>query len=445
MKNYWRNNDRFADFFNAVLFEGRQVIKPEELEDIDTEESSILEHREFTESIQTSRDNIKIQKKSTAYGIELVMLGMESQEHIHYAMPMRVMGYDYSVYKKQYDINADKCKGVKDLNGDEFLSGMRKTDKFTAVITVVVYYGEKPWDGARSLHEMLNIPEEMKKYVDALLIINNENLIELYKDFNFFNAFSKADDTLANAARSISEIISEPMYVNVDFQDVKTTLKDSGSAIIATAIGEGEHRITDAITKALHSPLLKMHDINTSKRLLFKFVCAKDSENPIKTSEIAEITSFTSKLPSSIDVKWGIGDDPTMGDKVKITVLASGFDVTINEEETIIISDTSENAKEPTKQEREEQKKIEEVYGADKLKEQERETARLKYAVLKPSQFDDHEVIALLERNPTHNRPQNIREMLRNMPETPGFAVGQQSRRQPEEERKPSGSQITFG
>ena len=287
--------------------------------------------------------------------------------------------------------------------------------------------------------------EEMKKYVDALLIINNENLIELYKDFNFFNAFSKADDTLANAARSISEIISEPMYVNVDFQDVKTTLKDSGSAIIATAIGEGEHRITDAITKALHSPLLKMHDINTSKRLLFKFVCAKDSENPIKTSEIAEITSFTSKLPSSIDVKWGIGDDPTMGDKVKITVLASGFDVTINEEETIIISDTSENAKEPTKQEREEQKKIEEVYGADKLKEQERETARLKYAVLKPSQFDDHEVIALLERNPTHNRPQNIREMLRNMPETPGFAVGQQSRRQPEEERKPSGSQITFG
>ena len=317
--------------------------------------------------------------------------------------------------------------------------------KAAGMLTIGIVTVPFMFEGKKKIIKALAGAEEMKKYVDALLIINNENLIELYKDFNFFNAFSKADDTLANAARSISEIISEPMYVNVDFQDVKTTLKDSGSAIIATAIGEGEHRITDAITKALHSPLLKMHDINTSKRLLFKFVCAKDSENPIKTSEIAEITSFTSKLPSSIDVKWGIGDDPTMGDKVKITVLASGFDVTINEEETIIISDTSENAKEPTKQEREEQKKIEEVYGADKLKEQERETARLKYAVLKPSQFDDHEVIALLERNPTHNRPQNIREMLRNMPETPGFAVGQQSRRQPEEERKPSGSQITFG
>ncbi len=318
--------------------------------------------------------------------------------------------------------------------------------KAAGMLTIGIVTVPFMFEGKKKIIKALAGAEEMKKYVDALLIINNENLIELYKDFNFFNAFSKADDTLANAARSISEIISEPCYVNVDFQDVKTTLKDSGSAIIATAIGEGEHRITDAITKALHSPLLKMHDINTSKRLLFKFICAKDSENPIKTSEIAEITSFTSKLPSSIDVKWGIGDDPSMGDKVKITVLASGFDVTINEEETIIINDNSEKTKEPTKQEREEQKKIEEVYGADKLKEQERETARLKYAVLKPAQFDDHEVIALLERNPTHNRPQSIREMLRNISETPDFSVGLQPRRHEEEPKHGGGSsQIMFG
>ena len=174
--------------------------------------------------------------------------------------------------------------------------------KAAGMLTIGIVTVPFMFEGKKKIIKALAGAEEMKKYVDALLIINNENLIELYKDFNFFNAFSKADDTLANAARSISEIISEPCYVNVDFQDVKTTLKDSGSAIIATAIGEGEHRITDAITKALHSPLLKMHDINTSKRLLFKFICAKDSENPIKTSEIAEITSFTSKLPSSIDV-----------------------------------------------------------------------------------------------------------------------------------------------
>ena len=95
LKNYWNDNEQFADFFNAVLFEGRQVIKPDDLEDMDTEESSVLEHRDYAESIKASRDNIKICKRSNDYGVNLVMLGMESQEHIHYAMPLRVMGYDY--------------------------------------------------------------------------------------------------------------------------------------------------------------------------------------------------------------------------------------------------------------------------------------------------------------------------------------------------------------
>ena len=103
LKNYWRDNERFADLFNAVLFGGEQVIQPDELEDLDAESSTILEHRKHAEGIAASRDNIKVRKKSAAYGIELVMLGNESQEHIDYAMPMRVMGYDYSAYKKQYD------------------------------------------------------------------------------------------------------------------------------------------------------------------------------------------------------------------------------------------------------------------------------------------------------------------------------------------------------
>ena len=82
LKNYWSDNEQFADIFNAVLFEGNRVIRPEELEDVDTEESSVLEHKGYAESIKASRDNIKVSKKSTAYGVELVMLGMEHQEHI---------------------------------------------------------------------------------------------------------------------------------------------------------------------------------------------------------------------------------------------------------------------------------------------------------------------------------------------------------------------------
>ena len=183
LKNYWNNNEQFADLFNGVLFDGEQIIKADELVDVDTEESTILENKKYAESIKASRDNIKIRKKSTVYGVEFVLLGLESQEHIHYAMPMRVMGYDFAVYKKQYDSNAQKYKTAEGLNKDEYLSRMKKTDKFIPVITVVVYYGEKEWDGAKTLHEMLNIPEKMTKYVNdykMLLVEAKENNLVLH-------------------------------------------------------------------------------------------------------------------------------------------------------------------------------------------------------------------------------------------------------------------------
>ncbi len=117
LKNYWNDNERFADFFNAVLFHGEQRIFPEELEELDTEESTVLEHREYAESIAASRDSVKVRKKSSALGVEFVILGMENQGHIHYAMPMRVMGYDYGFYKKQYDSNAKRYKTAEGLSG----------------------------------------------------------------------------------------------------------------------------------------------------------------------------------------------------------------------------------------------------------------------------------------------------------------------------------------
>lgn len=280
------------------------------------------------------------------------------------------------------------------------------------------------FEGEKKILKALDGANEMRQHVDALLMINNENLIELYKDVNFFNAFQKADDTLANAARSISDIISEECYINVDFQDVKTTLKDSGTAIISTAYGEGEHRISDAIHNALHSPLLRTHDINTSKRLLFKFTCWSQSQNPLRAEEIAEITQFTSKLPSSIDVKWGIGDDPSMGDAVKITVLASGFDVTIDKPESSDSKDGKEpgpirfegdNTDTPVLGNKEDEKRIEEIYGKEKVIKQRRQAVKIKYAVLQPSQFDDHEVIALLESVPAYNRDPRFNEKLKQL------------------------------
>lgn len=278
------------------------------------------------------------------------------------------------------------------------------------------------FEGDKKVLKAMEGAKEMGKHVDALIVINNENLIDLYKDLNFFNAFGKADDTLANAARSISEIISERCYINVDFQDVKTTLKDSGTAIISTAYGEGEHRISNAIYNALHSPLLKAHDITTSSRLLLKFSCWSESPQPLRTEEINEIRQFTAKLPSSIDVKWGIADNPQLGDKVKITVLASGFDVTLKEDTEgngpIVFKAGSREEKEErtsAKKSQEEKEIIASMYGHDKITQQIHENAKIKYAVLQPSQFDDYEVIALLERTPAYNRNPRFNEELRQL------------------------------
>ena len=281
------------------------------------------------------------------------------------------------------------------------------------------------FEGDMKILKALDGANEMKKHVDALLVINNENLIELYKDLNFFNAFGKADDTLANAARSISEIISERCYINVDFQDVKTTLKDSGTAIISTAWGEGDHRISEAIHNALHSPLLKTHDIRTSKRLLFKFTCSKDSKNPIRAEEINEIRQFTATLPPNIDVKWGIADNPDMGDKVKITVLASGFDVTLKENTSgetknggiVFSADHEEAPHKPesrsVRKDEEAQQLIMDVYGKEAITKQTMDTNKIKYAVLEPSEFDDHDVIAMIERTPTFRRDPRFNSRLR--------------------------------
>ena len=224
LKHYWNGNEEFADLFNAVLFGGRKIIKPGELETADTEQTMVLKHRKDVESVKAARDVIKICKKSTVYGVQLVLLGLEAQEHVHYAMPLRVMGYDYVSYKKQYDGNARKYRagkgkaengwtgndkaGIDGIEGDraendkadvrlsedEFLSRMKKEDRFTPVITVVIYYGEKLWDGATSLHEMLDIPPEVEPYVNDYRMIlvearsnnlkfhnmNNQDLFQLF-------------------------------------------------------------------------------------------------------------------------------------------------------------------------------------------------------------------------------------------------------------------------
>lgn len=111
LKKYWDDKEHFADFFNAALFNGRQVIRPQELEDDDSVNSVILKNGKQVRGIRTARDNIKLCRNvSSQQSVRLVLLGQESQSHIHYAMPFRVMGYDYGTYKRQYDRNAQRYR-----------------------------------------------------------------------------------------------------------------------------------------------------------------------------------------------------------------------------------------------------------------------------------------------------------------------------------------------
>lgn len=308
--------------------------------------------------------------------------------------------------------------------------------KEAGMLTIGIVTVPFRFEGVQKINNALEGAKEMKKHVDALLIINNENLIELYKDLDFINAFGKADDTLANAARSISDIISEPCYINVDFQDVKTTLKGAGTAIIATAEAKGDHRVTDAINAAIHSPLLKAHDIFSARRILFKFVCSR--EHPVMVREMDEIRAFTTQLPSNIEVKWGIGLSPDVGDSVKVTVLASGFDMTLRDSDkssnsSPIILDGDERDRhdeehERKKRQKETQKDMISVYGAETVKEFSRASDENRYVVLKPSQFDDHDVIALLEAHRAYMRPTTFKEEINR--------VGQPAPQAPEPEKK---------
>ena len=179
------------------------------------------------------------------------------------------------------------------------------------------------FEGEKKIIQALDGVERIAQHVDALLVINNERLREIYADLTFMNAFGKADDTLSIAAKSIAEIITMRGTVNLDFADVKTILKDGGVAIMSTGFGEGENRVTKAIDDALHSPLLNNNDIFNAKKVMLNVSFCPSSE--LMMEEMNEIHEFMSKFREGVEVIWGVAIDNSLDTKVKITVLATGF------------------------------------------------------------------------------------------------------------------------
>lgn len=168
--------------------------------------------------------------------------------------------------------------------------------------------------------------EELKKYVDALLVINNERLLEVYNDglTTMEEAFAKADEVLTTATKTIAEIITEEGIVNRDFCDVETVMKNGGSAIVSIGYGEGENRIIKAMNQALNSPLMNTLDMNKAKRLLYIIYTCKDC--PVTISETRQVNDFMDGLSNDLQVLWGFYNDDTIKNQVKVALVATGFD-----------------------------------------------------------------------------------------------------------------------
>ncbi len=206
-----------------------------------------------------------------------------------------------------------------------------RVSKEMGILTVGIVTIPFRFEGPRKIDQALDGVEEMAKHVDALLVINNERLREIYPDLTLIDAFGKADDTLSVAAKSIAEIITTHGLINLDFNDVKTVLKDGGVAIMSTGYGEGEGRVKKAIDDALNSPLLNDNDVFNSKKILLSIAFAsgkKDQKEPgLMMEEMNDVNDFMARFGEDFEIKWGVAIDPELGDKVKVTILATGFGV----------------------------------------------------------------------------------------------------------------------
>lgn len=204
-----------------------------------------------------------------------------------------------------------------------------RVSKELGILTVGIVTIPFRFEGERKIDQALDGVEEMSKHVDALLVINNERLREIYPEMPILDAFGKADDTLSVAAKSIAEIITVHGIINLDFNDVKTVLKDGGVAIMSTGYGEGEGRVKNAIEDALNSPLLNDNDVFNSKKILLSisFSGEKGNKSGLMMDEMSDVNDFMSKFGQKFVLKWGLATDPELGEKIKVTILATGFGI----------------------------------------------------------------------------------------------------------------------
>ena len=290
-----------------------------------------------------------------------------------------------------------------------------QVSKEMGILTVGIVTIPFRFEGNRKIDQALDGVEEMSKHVDALLVINNERLRSIYPDLSFMAAFGKADDTLSIAAKSIAEIITVHGVMNLDFNDVKTVLENGGVAIMSTGYGEGEERVKKAIDDALNSPLLNDNDIFNSKKILLNisFCDQKDSKDNFMMDEINYVHDFLANF-CDFEIKWGVANDPELGKKVKVTILATGFGISnvdgMQERMTKFSREDATKLAEEQEREARNMDRREKFYGGDNTSR--RVKRRPNIYIFRPEDLDNDDIISAVESTPTYKRTREILESI---------------------------------
>ena len=220
LKTFWRDNEHFADLFNATVFNGKQVLKPDKLTEMDTDVSATIHSKSYNESITRNRDVVK----KMSDGVEFNILGLEIQDKTHYAMPLRTMTYDALGYIKEYNDIKKHHKLNKDSfsSPEEFLSGINKSDRFHPIITLVLYYGESLWDGPTCLSDMMiSMSDNIKEYFSDYKL----NLVQILDSdkYTFYNEDVRDIFYIARSIynKDIDAILSKYKTRNVDNEVMK--------------------------------------------------------------------------------------------------------------------------------------------------------------------------------------------------------------------------------
>lgn len=196
------------------------------------------------------------------------------------------------------------------------------------VLTVGIVTIPFTFEGRRRMSQAMAGLEEMKKHVDTLIIVSNDKLRSIHGNLTLSDAFRKSDDVLSTAAKGIAEIITVTGYVNVDFEDVNTIMRNSGVAIMGTATVGGDNRARQAVDQALHSPLLEENNISGAKHILLNITSGK---REVTMDEVFEITDFVQEEAGfGTDLIWGNCYDEKLDDEISVTLIATGFDSTID-------------------------------------------------------------------------------------------------------------------